>query len=351
MTDTARDAIAAAFDAIETVDMTEEVVDEPQETPEPPAVESETEEPAQGSEQGDGEHPPEGESSEASGTGDGSVEPPEPPASTFVKAPPGWENDWEKLDPDVQMRIKDREREIHQQIGATTEARRLNERYNEVIGPYLGEMQQMGVDPLQAVGDLLGMGKVLRTGGQGEKANLIAQLVRNNNVDIQELDNALAGMVSGSGGPDIQQQISQAVQQQLTPVRQYMQSQQAQQQAAAQQGVFDEIDAFAADPKHPYFEDVQDVMADLISSDGSLTLEDAYERAIWADPQIRAHMLSQQPAATGQVGNVADKAAAASSIRSSSTPPAATIKEDHPDIASAVAAAYDAQASGGRSRL
>lgn len=59
------------------------------------------------------------------------------------------------------------------------------------------------------------------------------------------------------------------------------------QQALA--SVTDEVTKFAADPAHPYFDKVADDVATLIqASGGQLSLKDAYERAVWANPETRA---------------------------------------------------------------
>lgn len=62
--------------------------------------------------------------------------------------------------------------------------------------------------------------------------------------------------------------------------------QRAQQDLAA---VTDEVTKFAADPAHPYFDKVANDVAILIrASGGQLSLKDAYERAVWANPETRA---------------------------------------------------------------
>lgn len=59
-----------------------------------------------------------------------------------------------------------------------------------------------------------------------------------------------------------------------------------------------QIDAFAQDPKHPYFNDVKVSMGALIQAayqqGRELSLEDAYDMAINADPVIRAEIIKER---------------------------------------------------------
>ena len=58
----------------------------------------------------------------------------------------------------------------------------------------------------------------------------------------------------------------------------------------------DQVEAFAANPKNLYFENVREDMGILIREGRAKGLEDAYEKAIWANPEIRAILLAEQAA-------------------------------------------------------
>lgn len=49
-----------------------------------------------------------------------------------------------------------------------------------------------------------------------------------------------------------------------------------------------EIDAFASDPAHQYFDEVANDIAGLLRSGAAKDLKDAYDKAIWANPITRA---------------------------------------------------------------
>ena len=87
--------------------------------------------------------------------------------------------------------------------------------------------------------------------------------------------------------PDIRSYVAQAVQQALQPIQAQVQQREEQQHIST-------IDAFAADPAHPYFNDVRVQMGALMKSGQAVTLQDAYDQATWANPSIRQALLAQQ---------------------------------------------------------
>ena len=58
------------------------------------------------------------------------------------------------------------------------------------------------------------------------------------------------------------------------------------------------IQAFAADPKNVFFENVRDDMATLLSTGKAESLEDAYDKACWLNPETRAFRIKEQPSQT-----------------------------------------------------
>lgn len=55
-----------------------------------------------------------------------------------------------------------------------------------------------------------------------------------------------------------------------------------------------QIDAFASDPSHPYFNDVRLHMSALMSAGAAKDMETAYNEACWANPRIRAELQQQE---------------------------------------------------------
>jgi hypothetical protein len=60
---------------------------------------------------------------------------------------------------------------------------------------------------------------------------------------------------------------------------------------AAKGRMTQEVDAFAADPEHPFFYEVADKVIAYLSAGAEL--KDAYERAIWESPAVRAKEIAR----------------------------------------------------------
>lgn len=92
-----------------------------------------------------------------------------------------------------------------------------------------------------------------------------------------------------------------------------------------------EIDRFASDPAHPYFNDVRADMAILIEKGRARDLQQAYDMAIWANPDIRSSLIdSQVQQKTGQQAAAAQQARNAS-VSVSGSPAGAKVPQDEPD--------------------
>lgn len=127
--------------------------------------------------------------------------------------------------------------------------------------------------------------------------------------------------------------IAQRMSQLETMIQGFMQ----QSQQASQAPVLSEIDRFASDPAHPYWNDVQDDIKALLQggrvqgSSPSEKLQNAYDMAVWAHPEIRKTLIeSQRQTFVSQQANVADKALSASSSISGS-PAGANIATQEPN--------------------
>lgn len=179
----------------------------------------------------------------------------------------------------------------------------------------------------------------------------IAALAQQVGVDLRRLVQPAPGQQQQAPQPE--QPLHPAFQQILGEINtlKSAQAQQHQQQAqAAQSEVVSKIDAFKADPKNLYFENVKDDMANLIRSGVAVDLPDAYTKAIWANPTIRPLLLqAQQQAAQVQVQQQASAKAdaarhASGSITGSPAPGAAPAAGSPATLRDALSQAWDAAA-------
>ena len=250
-----------------------------------------------------------------------------------AKAPLDWSDEvkakWSELPKDVQDTILNRERHVNDVLQKSADARNAVSQFEQMISPYTPLMQAEGVtDPMQAINGLLQTTAALSLGSPAQKAQKIANLIAHYGVDIQTLDSVLAG----EPAQDPQQtQLEQMLNQRLAPVDQLLQrvnqaEQQSQQQLAQENA--QTIEQFASDPKNVHFEAVREVMADFLdmaaAHNQGMTLEQAYERACMAVPEVAQQVMAQraQGVAGQQAQTLAGKTAAAASVHGQSGPAA-----------------------------
>jgi hypothetical protein len=201
---------------------------------------------------------------------------------------------WASLDPEIKAEVKRRELEINSTLRASAEARRFAEEFGAVISPYAHFIQQDGGTPIQTVSNMMQVAATLRTGHPAQRAALIADIVQQFGVDINLLDQQLTSRVSGTAAPqDPMSHVHSLLQNELAPVKQFMQELQQRKAAQAEEmhtGVLSEIEQFEADPKNEFFADVRDDVADLLEGAAKhgiqMSLQTAYNRAIMRHPQI-----------------------------------------------------------------
>jgi hypothetical protein len=281
----------------------------------------------------------------------------EPKAAPQERAPASWRPDvrehWNKLPPEVRAEVARREREMQSTLQETAEARRFTEQLQNVIRPYEMFIKAENSNPLQAIDNLMSTAAKLRTGTAPELAQLVAGMVKQFGVGrfgqgfIESLDSALAGEVPRVD--PVQNQVQQALQQQLAPVQQFMsQFQQAQavQQQRMQQEAVGEVQTFLE--RAEFGEDVREEMADILEvaqrRGRDLSLQDAYKQACLVNPRVRS-VLEQRAKARGaqQLTGAAQKARSAA-VSVSGAPTISGPKSDPTDVRSAIEAAIAANA-------
>lgn len=218
--------------------------------------------------------------------------------SPFAKAPgswtPGARESWNQLPAEVKQEVWKREREATRALTMSTEARKWQDDFNRTMQPYLGFIAAENSTPMQAVNNMMQSAALLRVGTMEQKVAFAADVIKRYGIDLQALDSVLAGQ---QVRPDPQMQVQQLVQQQLAPITQMFQQQRAQEEYALQAQVDNDLDSFVnaanpdGTPKHEFFPDVQDLMADIVevaSRRGeSVSLTAAYERAIMMHEPVR----------------------------------------------------------------
>lgn len=233
------------------------------------------------------------------------AKPDEPPPESrpTAKAPESWKpvarEHWAKLPADVQQEVVRREREITLTLQQTAQQRKLAEHFTDSIRPFEAMIRAENRDPVTAASELFATAAMLRMGTPGQKAQLVANMVKNFGIPIEQLDAALVGEQI----PDEDSKLQRMLDQRLKPVTEFINEIQTLKQKRVQ-GTTDEVQTeiqkFAEDPKNEFFDDVRETMADLMevaSKRGRpMTLRAAYDQAIAMEPEIKS-VIEQRKAA------------------------------------------------------
>lgn len=247
--------------------------------------------------------------------------PAEKTGEQLLNAPSSWKPEmrekFKDLPKEVQDYVHQRESEVEQGIMQYAENAKRAQAMDQMLQPFQQYMAMNG-GPGQTIQGLLQTGAGLQMGTPVQKAEVVANIIRQFGVDIQTLDNLLVGKQPGQGAQQ-SSEIQSAVQQAVAPYQQFMndfQQQQQMQNQQMQQSVDSDVTQFANDPANEFYEDVKMDMADLLelaaNRGQTLSLKDAYDRACKLHPEID-QILSTRAAA--KAAN--DKRQAASSITGS----------------------------------
>jgi hypothetical protein len=204
------------------------------------------------------------------------------------QAPPEVREVWDQLPSAVKQAWNDNVKRNASQIQRYAESAKFADSIMQAAQPYQQALQMEARNPQEALATFGMFAQTMRNGTPQEKAGMLAGLAQRYSVDINELDGALTSMLSGNG-PQPQQPQQQPQQPPADPrVDQMLRQQQAREAMEANQ----EIKRFAE--THEFLDDVRSDMADELdkatSRGDTITLEEAYDRAIWANPKIREIM-------------------------------------------------------------
>ena len=290
----AREALEAAFDEYEE----EQAAADPGEVDEPVPEEPADTDTAEASEDVDADEPEDEPDVDVAEEEPSDTPPPD------VRAPQSWKpasrEVWATVPEPARQEILRRENEIVDKLRKTAEERKSYQRFQQSIEPFKQTIAiEAGGDPIAAASNLMGVATRLRFGTQNEKAQLLAQIINQYGVDIDALDSALVGESPSPSQKAAPQPVADPRVDQL-----WQQTQYQQEQTRAQR--MSEIQAFMADPKNEFANDVRDDMADVFDiaqrRGESLTLKQAYDRALSFRPDIQQVVQSRtaQPRQTPQ---------------------------------------------------
>lgn len=339
MADSLREALSSAFDAAEPTNEEVKPSVPPVEEEAPVAASSES---APASDEQEGTDPPQ-EPVKAEQSEEKPEEKPETPAANKYDKPPGsWKpaarEKWATVDPEVRAEIYRRDAEVSRGISQYQADAKVGREFQEVVKPFEGTMRAAGVTPSQAIQSLLQTDHSLRFGTPVEKAQRVFEIMAFYGVSAEHLASVIDGTARQ---PEVPPEVAQ-LQARLAQLEQGRQVE----QSRTVDTLRSEVDRFASDPANEFYRDVRDQMATLLEKGVARDLKDAYDQAVWANPETRKVLLQRQ--AAEQVQKVSQNAqrarAASSSIRSSGEPVKTSV--DPGNLRAVLEAAWDS--SGGR---
>jgi len=212
-------------------------------------------------------------------------------------APASWKGDakkvWGELPEAARQEVVRRERQVNQALQESAQARAIVDDMKQSIQPYMQRFQEVGTTPAQMFNQLMQTEVALAHGSQSQKADLIANLIQQYGIDVQQLDSALSARMNDRRPPqqqsdDIEQRVQQLLAQRLAPIEQRLQAE----QHAQQEEIAMTIEQMSNDPAYPYFQDVREDMADLIELKAArgvyISLQQAYNTITGNTPQAAA---------------------------------------------------------------
>ncbi|UGQ44967.1 hypothetical protein [Massilia endophytica] len=218
---------------------------------------------------------------------------PAPPVQA-KKAPQSWRQEvkdhFNNLPPEVQDEILRRETDFNKGIQKYAEAAKFAESVKPVFDQWMPYISQLGATPEQAFQALIQAEYTLRTGSPAQKQAAFAKLAQDYGLAMPE--QAEPGQLD----PNLQHALSRV--QQLEAYIQKTEYEKQQEAARHQEAEMAElqkqVEQFASGADAPHFDSVRDDMSRLLQAGYATDLKDAYEKACWARPDIRASLLQAE---------------------------------------------------------
>lgn len=232
-------------------------------------------------------------------TGDAAAQ---PPANT-PPVPRTWRPEaaakWAALPPEIQQEVLKREEDMFKGIEGYKAEANFAKAVRGVLDPYMPTLQQYNIDPMAQIAGLMKTHHTLALGTPEQKTALFQQLAQQYGVQF------------GGEAPYVDPQVA-ALQQELNTLKSRLQGRETQEANAHRAKLQSELDTFAADPAHPYFDEVANDIAAMLRA-GAKDLKEAYDRAVWANPVTRAKEIDRQTAerAAAEKKSAEERAAAA----------------------------------------
>lgn len=233
------------------------------------------------------------------------VDPNAPPPSSEIPFPKTWKQElnekWAGLDPTVKAEIARREEDMHRGLEGYKADANFGRAMGEALKPYAAAIQQHNVNPVQLFSNLLNAHNTLAFAAPEQKAAFLRQIATEYGIALPAADG-----LDPPSTPYADAQVT-ALQTEVNNLKSQLAGFTQQAQTAERNRITAEIEAFAKDPANKHFDDVAGEIALLVKADPKLTLKDAYEKALYLNPVVRAKIESEKAAAAAAAKAEADR--------------------------------------------
>ena len=176
-----------------------------------------------------------------------------------------------------------RSEEMHKGLEQFRTKAQFGHQMEQVIAPFTQQLQAMGATPEMAVSRLLAAESQLRNGSPEQKQAMFFKLAQDYGVQLN------------GEMPTIDPNVS-VLQQQIQQLTGWIQQKQQREEQAQADTLNSEIQRFASNPANKHFEAVRNDMAALLQGGIVTNLQEAYDRAVYANPNTRTQLLAEQQA-------------------------------------------------------
>lgn len=249
------------------------------------------------------------------------------PSNPWDTAPKSWKQDyhshWGALNPDVRKYIHEREK---QALDGLMQYKTQVDNWNQTLSPFQQWIEHYGVQPNEVVQRMLNAHLTLLHGPADKKLEFARAMLKD--YGLEQLLSQQPG-AQGSPPPDA----TAAVQQLLQPIAQKVQ--QLEQMTVGEQRaqLTKQVDAFLADPKNEFANELIPDMVKLIDRGLASDLQSAYDQACRLNETVAQKIIQRQIEAATKPARPGQR-----NVTSSPVPPAPTataarsIEEDMSDF-------------------
>lgn len=224
-----------------------------------------------------------------------------------------------------------RDNDFHKGLEPYKTKAQLADEFQTAMAQYQQNIQGVGASPPQVVSEMLRVDNILRNGTQEQRIALIHDAINRFGIDVS--------MLAGGVPQDVHYaaQMQNKIQELESRLTQFQQSSKSQEEAQ----YIAQIQQFSEGKEH--FESLKPVMSHLMLSGQAKTLDEAYEQAMWANPELRNSLIEQQTKAAEEKARTEAHrqraSTAASSVRGSS--PVSTGAGTPDSVRAAIEAAFN----------